>query len=101
MPLPALSLPRRPSARAAGACACVLSLLAGGWLWLRDSRLVAVDQVSVTGLSGSEAPRVRATNPIRSCQPCQLADTWRVVRTLTAESATRRSSGHRSRLWGR
>ena len=60
MPLPALSLPRRPSARAAGACACVLALLAGGWLWLRDSRLVAVDQVSVTGLSGSEAPRVRA-----------------------------------------
>jgi cell division protein FtsQ len=60
MPLPALSLPRRPPARAAGACACVLVLLGGGWLWLRDSRLVAVDQVSVTGLSGSEAPRVRA-----------------------------------------
>jgi cell division protein FtsQ len=60
MPLPAPSLPRRPSARAAGACACVLALLGGGWLWLRDSRLVAVDQVSVTGLSGSEAPRVRA-----------------------------------------
>jgi cell division protein FtsQ len=60
MPLPALSLPRRPSARAAAACACVLALLGGGWLWLRDSRLVAVDQVSVTGLSGTEAPRVRA-----------------------------------------
>jgi cell division protein FtsQ len=60
MPLPALPLPRRPSARAAAACACVLALLGGGWLWLRDSRLVAVDQVSVTGLSGSEAPRVRA-----------------------------------------
>ena len=60
MPLPALPLPRRPSARAAAACACVLALLGGGWLWLRDSRLVAVDHVSVTGLSGSEAPRVRA-----------------------------------------
>ena len=60
MPLPALSLPRRPPARAAAACACVLALLGGGWLWLRDSRLVAVDQVSVTGRSGSEAPRVRA-----------------------------------------
>ena len=60
MPLPALSLPRRPPARAAGACACVLALLGGGWLWLRDSGLVAVDQVSVTGVSGSEAPRVRA-----------------------------------------
>ena len=60
MPLPALSLPRRPPARAVGACACVLALLGGGWLWLRDSGLVAVDQVSVTGLSGTEAPRVRA-----------------------------------------
>ena len=60
MPLPALSLPRRPPARAVGACACVLALLGGGWLWLRDSGLVAVDKVSVTGLSGTEAPRVRA-----------------------------------------
>lgn len=60
MPLPGPSLPRRPSALAAGACACVLALLGGGWLWLRDSRLVAVDQVSVTGVSGSEAPLVRA-----------------------------------------
>jgi cell division protein FtsQ len=60
MPLPALSLPRRPPPRAVAACACALVLLGGGWLWLRDSRLVAVDQVSVTGLSGTEAPRVRA-----------------------------------------
>ena len=61
MPLPALSLPRRrPPARAVAGCACVLALLGGGWLWLRDSGLVAVDKVSVTGLSGTEAPRVRA-----------------------------------------
>ncbi|MGZ4271230.1 MAG: cell division protein FtsQ/DivIB [Solirubrobacteraceae bacterium] len=61
MPLPALSLPRRrPPARAVAGCACVLALLGGAWLWLRDSGLVAVDQVSVTGLSGTEAPRVRA-----------------------------------------
>jgi cell division protein FtsQ len=61
MPLPALSLPRRrPPARAVAACACVLALLGGGWLWLRDSGLVAVDDVSVTGLSGTQAPRVRA-----------------------------------------
>jgi cell division protein FtsQ len=61
MPLPALSLPRRrPPARAVAACACILALLGGGWLWLRDSGLVAVDDVSVTGLSGTEAPRARA-----------------------------------------
>ncbi len=53
-------LPRRPPARAVAACAGVLALLATGWLWLRDSSLVAVRQVDVTGLSGSEAPRVRA-----------------------------------------
>jgi cell division protein FtsQ len=65
MPLPALSLPRhltrrRPPIRAVAGCACALVLLGGGWLWLRDSGLVAVDNVSVTGLSGTEAPRVRA-----------------------------------------
>jgi cell division protein FtsQ len=60
MPLPLPSLPRRPPARAVVACAGVLALLAGGWLWLRDSSLVAVRQVDVSGLSGSEASRVRA-----------------------------------------
>src|SRR4051794_7930547 len=53
-------LPRRLPARAVAACAGVLALLGGGWLWLRDSSLVAVRQVDVSGLSGSEAPRVRA-----------------------------------------
>jgi len=35
-------------------------LLGAGWLWLRDSSLVAVRQVRVTGLTGPDAPRVRA-----------------------------------------
>jgi cell division protein FtsQ len=60
MPLPVPPLPRRPPARAVVACAGALALLAGGWMWLRDSSLVAVRQVDVSGLSGSEAPRVRA-----------------------------------------
>ena len=60
MPLPRPSLPRRPPARTVAGCAAVLALLAGGWLWLRDSSLVAVRQVSVSGLTGSDAPRVRA-----------------------------------------
>jgi cell division protein FtsQ len=60
MPLPTPPLPRRPPARAVVACVGVLVLLGGAWLWLRDSSLVAVRQVDVTGLSGSEAPRVRA-----------------------------------------
>jgi len=32
----------------------------GGWLWLRDSSLVAVQQVTVTGLGGPDAAQVRA-----------------------------------------
>ncbi len=35
-------------------------LLAGGWLWLRSSSLVAVEQVRVSGLHGSDAPQIEA-----------------------------------------
>src|SRR3954469_1023979 len=31
----------------------------GAWLWVRDSSLVRVDQVLVTGATGAEAPAVR------------------------------------------
>src|SRR5215470_12473122 len=60
MLLPMPPLPRRPPARAVVACVGVFALFVGAWLWLRDSSLVAVRQVDVTGLSGSQAPRVRA-----------------------------------------
>jgi cell division protein FtsQ len=33
--------------------------LAVGWMWLRDSSLVAIDDVTVTGLTGTEAHQVR------------------------------------------
>jgi cell division protein FtsQ len=60
LPHPRLALrPPRPPARVLIACAAVVALVGGGWLWLRDSRLVAVERVTVTGLSGPEAPRVR------------------------------------------
>jgi len=51
--------PRRPPLPAVVAFAAVLGLLALGWLWLRDSPLVAVERVTVTGVSGPDAPRVR------------------------------------------
>jgi cell division protein FtsQ len=51
---------RPPPARTLIAAVAVLTLLAGGWLWLRDSSLVAVDRVIVTGLSGPQSPQVRA-----------------------------------------
>jgi cell division protein FtsQ len=50
---------RRPPLRAAVAFVCVLGVLVAVWAWLRDSPLVAVERVTVTGASGPDAPRVR------------------------------------------
>lgn len=36
------------------------ALLGGGYLWLRDSSLVSVDQVAVRGASGPDAPAIRS-----------------------------------------
>jgi cell division protein FtsQ len=38
----------------------VLALLGGAWVWLRDSPLVSVDRVSVTGVSGPDAGQIRS-----------------------------------------
>lgn len=57
------SAPRHLGRRRVTAMAVVLAtgaLLGGGYLWLRDSSLVAVERVSVTGLSGPDAPQIRA-----------------------------------------
>jgi cell division protein FtsQ len=37
-----------------------LALLGGLWLWVRDSPLVAVQKVSITGVSGPNADQIRA-----------------------------------------
>ena len=55
--------PRCPGARrlrATAGFAVVIVVLVVGWLWLRDSSLVAVERVTVTGASGPDAPRVRS-----------------------------------------
>ena len=36
----------------------VVALLVGGWLWVRDSSLVAVEHVTVTGTSGPDAEQI-------------------------------------------
>jgi cell division protein FtsQ len=48
-------IPWRPLA----ALAVVLIVFGGGWLWFRDSSLVAVEHVDVIGLSSSEGPAVQ------------------------------------------
>jgi cell division protein FtsQ len=42
------------------AVAGAVLLLGGAWLWLRDSSLVAVQKVSITGVSGPNADQIRA-----------------------------------------
>ncbi len=46
--------------RATLAVIVVLPLLAGGWLWLRDSSFVAVRHVHITGVHGAEAIEIRS-----------------------------------------
>lgn len=45
--------------RLAVAAVLILVALLSGWLWLRDSSLVAVRQVNVTGLAGPDAQQIR------------------------------------------
>jgi cell division protein FtsQ len=49
-----------PRLRLALAIVVVGLLLGGGWLWLRDSSLVAIQQVTVTGVSGPDAGAIRS-----------------------------------------
>jgi cell division protein FtsQ len=46
--------------RVALAAVAVLALLGGGWLWLRDSSLVAVRKVTISGVYGPDAAQIRS-----------------------------------------
>jgi cell division protein FtsQ len=50
----------RPRPRTLLAAVAALVLLLAGWFWLRDSSLVAVRTVEVTGIEGAQGVRVRA-----------------------------------------
>ena len=43
------------------AAAGLLAVLVAGFFWARDSSLVAVDEVTITGASGPDAPRIEST----------------------------------------
>jgi cell division protein FtsQ len=62
--------------------AIVLILLGGGWLWLRNSSMVAVTQVTVTGLSGPTAPAIRSA----------LLDAARHMTTLHVQASRLRAA---------
>jgi cell division protein FtsQ len=58
------SIDALPLSRGFAAGLAVLVLAAGGWLawgWVRDSSLVGVEQVRVTGLTTRDAPAIRRT----------------------------------------
>lgn len=50
----------RPRPRLIAALLVGVLLAGGGWLWLRNSSLVAVRQVTVTGVSGPDAGQIRS-----------------------------------------
>lgn len=50
----------RPRLRIVLSLALVVALLGCAWLWVRDSSLVAVRRVSVTGASGPDAAQIRS-----------------------------------------
>jgi cell division protein FtsQ len=60
LPRPTLALPRGTSARRLGVAFAALALLGGGWLWLRDSPLVAVEHVQIAGVQGPDAAGIDA-----------------------------------------
>ena len=57
-----LALPAvpRPAPGKLLAVAAVVAILFAGWLWLRDSPLVAVERVAISGATGSQAGAVRS-----------------------------------------
>jgi cell division protein FtsQ len=56
--LPTLALPRGRKALALGCVLAALALPGGGWLWLRNSPLAAVERVHVSGAHGRQAHAV-------------------------------------------
>jgi cell division protein FtsQ len=51
---------RMPRARVLIALLAAVVLIGGGWLWLRDSSLVAVKRVTIVGATGADASQVRS-----------------------------------------
>jgi cell division protein FtsQ len=50
----------RPGPRTLAAVVVVLAVLAGAFVWLRHSSLVAVQKVTITGVAGPDAAQIRA-----------------------------------------
>jgi cell division protein FtsQ len=66
------------------ALAAVLALAGGGWAWLRDSSLVRVREVEITGVTASDGARVRAALEGAALELSTLHVREEVLRQATA-----------------
>jgi len=73
---------RRARLLVAVAIVVLAAIVGGGYMWLRDSSLVAVQRVSVSGLSGADAGQIRAA----------LTAAARSMTTLDVRTATLRAA---------
>ena len=76
--------PRLPRPRVLLALAAVMALLGLGWLWVRDSSLVAVNRVSVSGTSGPDAGAIRAALAVAARNMTTLDVQMNQLRTAIA-----------------
>jgi len=70
--------------RLAVAGLAAVALLAGGWLWLRDSSLVAVRTVAVSGVSGPDAGQIRSLLTLAARNMTTLDVRVAALRTVVA-----------------
>jgi cell division protein FtsQ len=63
---PSFARMRRPGPRVLAGVVVVLALLAGAFLWLRHSSLVAVQKVTITGVAGPDAAQIRNALRVRA-----------------------------------
>ena len=75
---------RRPRPRTLVALVALILLLGGVWLWLRDSSLVAVHKVRVTGASGPDASEIRSALALAAHNMTTLDVNMKQLRTAVA-----------------
>ncbi|MFZ1993290.1 MAG: cell division protein FtsQ/DivIB, partial [Solirubrobacteraceae bacterium] len=74
----------RPGLRALAAVLALLALAGGAWMWLRNSSLVAVQRVSIVGLSGREAHQIRSALTLAARNMTTLDVKMSALRTAVA-----------------
>jgi cell division protein FtsQ len=75
---------RRPRPRTLVALVALILLLGGVWLWVRDSSLVAVHKVRVTGASGPDAAEIRSALAAAAHNMTTLDVNMKQLRTAVA-----------------